>query len=99
MRARYGTRTKDRSRITDGTTIERVAEWITGPPGIVVTMSALPHISMMTARRMGRAVNGSKVEFSSNAATAPIEPVAGTGELGSTLWQDARLRIGSDRPR
>ena len=48
-----------RSRITDGTTIVRVAEWITGPDGSSCTTSALPHISMITARRIGSAVNGS----------------------------------------
>jgi hypothetical protein len=59
MRARYGTRTYDRSRMTDGTTIVRVAEWITGPAGSSCTTSAFPHINMMTARRIGRAVSGS----------------------------------------
>jgi hypothetical protein len=55
--------------------MERVAEWITGPPGSSCTTSALPHISMMTARRMGRAVNGSYVEFNSSTLRRPqIEP-------------------------
>ncbi len=59
MRARYGTWTNVRSRITEGTTIVRVAEWITGPDGSSWTTSALPHITMITARRSGSAVSGS----------------------------------------
>jgi hypothetical protein len=39
--------------------IDLLAEWITGPFGSSCTTVALPHISMMTARRIGRAVNGS----------------------------------------
>ena len=50
MRARYGTRTYVCRRITDGTTIERVAEWMTGPFGSSCTTLAFPHISMMTAQ-------------------------------------------------
>jgi len=45
MRARYGTRTKDRSRITDGTVTDRVAEWITADQEpLVKTWVPLGHI-------------------------------------------------------
>ncbi|EUA01346.1 hypothetical protein I547_4207 [Mycobacterium kansasii 824] len=45
--------------MTDGTTIELVAEWMTGPAGSSCTTSALPQITMTTARRIGNAVSGS----------------------------------------
>ena len=48
-----------RNRITDGTAIDLLEEWMTGPVGSSCTTSALPQISMMTARRTGSAVNGS----------------------------------------
>ena len=45
--------------LSDGTAMDRVAEWITGPAGSSCTTSALPHSSMMIARRIGNAVSGS----------------------------------------
>ena len=57
--------------MTDGTPIARVAEWITGPAGSSCTTSALPQSTMTTARRMGSAVSGSYVEFSSSTRRRP----------------------------
>jgi hypothetical protein len=45
--------------MTDGTVIDLVAEWMTGPAGSSCTTSALPQITMTIARRIGSAVNGS----------------------------------------
>lgn len=49
----------ERNWITDGTRIDLVAEWMTGPDGSSCTTSALPQITMTIARRIDNAVSGS----------------------------------------
>src|ERR1700741_4305236 len=89
-RARNGTRTYDRSWITDGTTIDLVAEWMTGPAGSWCTTSALPQITMTMARRIGSAVSGSYVELSrSTRRRLQIDAVSWrVGGWVSTLCRD-----------
>ncbi|BBY92771.1 hypothetical protein MGALJ_24400 [Mycobacterium gallinarum] len=88
--------------MTEGTTMERLAEWMTGPPGSSWTTSAFPHISMMTARRMGRAVNGSYVEFSRSTRRRPhSEPSLVLGGWVSTLCRTRDCECdtaGPDKP-
>ena len=83
--------------MTDGTTMVRLAEWMTGPDGSSWTTSALPHISMITARRIGSAVNGSKVEFSSSTRRRPQkDPSARRGGVPTDAVQ-RDVCAGADR--